>query len=402
MRMAAFAVSSAHLKERTMKNRIAHVEERQFITKEFADALAGKQPHPYLRLHDSVLQAFIDTARGPYADRMIHFWREISLAGIDIGGRGMDECYALVFESVFDLAQAEPEWAAATFAGTDSSNHRFNALKQLNHQLCRPPLTHASLVGAYRRCYAPLREEDRRWQNAAYVATAGEAWFWAAITCVAGIDENHPGWEFRCDLAAASLNGWRDDGWLNLRLIREAPRRAEITPRAELMAHPLLRLARLKYPEGSIEQAVALRFFNARSIAQGFESEEDYFGGDLTLAEWVRDARSWAEQLMRNEPPAYAAMLDEFGKNNVELNLAFYREELGARPEQFDDLDTTFALMRWGKRKRDNKCLSYRAEVLEFVADVVDAALWLGWLFPRKSNATSTKRLRPGASRTSS
>src|ERR1017187_357684 len=82
-------------KMRTMKNRIAHIEERQLITKEFADALAGKQPHPYLRLHDPVLQAFIDTARGPYADRIIHFWREVSLAGIDTCGRGVDECYAL-------------------------------------------------------------------------------------------------------------------------------------------------------------------------------------------------------------------------------------------------------------------------------------------------------------------
>src|SRR5437868_5937125 len=104
-----------------MKNRITHLEQTQFITKEFADALAGKQPHPYLRLHDPIQKALVDTAGGAYLDRMIHFWREISLAGIEVGGRGMDECYALLFESALDLAQAEPDWAAEIFAETDSS-----------------------------------------------------------------------------------------------------------------------------------------------------------------------------------------------------------------------------------------------------------------------------------------
>jgi hypothetical protein len=34
-----------------------------------------------------------------------------------------------------------------------------------------------------------------------------------------------------------------------------------------------------------------LRFLNAQCIRQGFESEEDYFPSDLTLAQWARDAR---------------------------------------------------------------------------------------------------------------
>ena len=38
----------------------------------------------------------------------------------------MDECYALLFESVFDLAEAEPEWAAQIFAETEQSNHNIH------------------------------------------------------------------------------------------------------------------------------------------------------------------------------------------------------------------------------------------------------------------------------------
>jgi hypothetical protein len=36
-----------------MKNNVSRTEERQFITKEFADTIAGKTPPPYLRVHDS-------------------------------------------------------------------------------------------------------------------------------------------------------------------------------------------------------------------------------------------------------------------------------------------------------------------------------------------------------------
>ena len=63
------------------------------------------------------------------------------------------------------------------------------------------------------------------------------------------------------------------------------------------MAHPILRIARLKYCEGSVEQTQVLRFLNAQCIRQGFESEEDYFGSDLTLAQWTRDARQWATNM---------------------------------------------------------------------------------------------------------
>ena len=42
-----------------MENNISRIEERQFITKEFADALAGKTPAPYLRVHDPAQQALV-------------------------------------------------------------------------------------------------------------------------------------------------------------------------------------------------------------------------------------------------------------------------------------------------------------------------------------------------------
>ena len=361
-----------------MNNRIVQLEERQFITREFADALAGKQPHPYLRPHDVVQQELVGKAKGPYLDRMIHFWREVSLAGMRRGGSGMDECYALLFESVFDLAEAETEWAAQIFAETES-NHKFTALKQLNHQLCYP-ISHQGLTDAFRRCYAPLREQDRSYDNGVYVALYGEFWFWAAITCAVGLDEKHPGWSFRCELAKCSANGWGDDR-LHARLIREAPRHATVTPRNQLMVHPILRLARLKYRGDSVEQKQVLRFLNAQCIKQGFESEEDYFGSDLALAQWARDARQWASDILHAEPEICEELFCEAGEKALGQTRAFYHQHLGSDPALLDSLDATAALIKWAKRRRGFEFSQYRAQLWEFVVEIADAALWLGWLF---------------------
>ncbi len=364
-----------------MRNRIAQIEESQFITKEFADALAGKQPHPYLRRHDVVQQEVLDKATGPYRDRMIHFWREVSLAGMRIDGPGMDECFALLFESVFDRAEAEPDWAAQIYAETEQSNHKFTALKQLKHQLCHP-ISHQALVNAFWRCYAPLREQERCYENGAYNALLGQFWFWAAMTCAVGIDEDHPGWAFRRDLAECSANFWGDKR-LHTRLIREAPQRATATPRGQLMAHPILRLARLKYDNGSVEQEMVLKFLNSRCIKEGFSSEEDYFGSDLKLALWFRDARSWAEQILLEDANSCSEMCEAYGFESVEDTRRLFRNELGLQPSEVDDLDAADCLIKWAKRQRGLEFSKYRAQLWEFVVEIVDSALWLGWLYPR-------------------
>jgi hypothetical protein len=141
-------------------------------------------------------------------------------------------------------------------------------------------------------------------------------------------------------------------------------------------------MAQLKYAEGSIEQRLALRFLNQRCIAQGFESESDYFSGELTLALWVRDARIWATALLQNEAETCAAMFHETGAGPLERVRNLFRTEIGPCPEEADDIEATLALMRWAKRQRGFEYSDYRAQLWEFVVEMTDAALWLGWLFP--------------------
>ena len=43
--------------------------------------------------------------------------------------------------------------------------------------------------------------------------------------------------------------------------------------------------------------------------------------------------------------------------------------------------------MRWAKPRCGFEVLRYRAQAWEFAVDIVDAALWLGWLFLQPSDS---------------
>jgi hypothetical protein len=378
-----------------MKNsHVSIIEERQLITKEFADTLAGKTPAPYLRLHDPAQQALValgqydsstlerSTGLRPYLDRMIHFWREVSLAAFPCAGKAMDECYALLFESTFSLAQSEAAWAVECSATQSPEDVHVNALRHLAHQVKAATITHSDLVDAFTHLYAPRREQDATWQNPVNVALAGELWFWAAIYLAAGAHETDGYLSFHKAIAKSAASDWGDSERLHIRLIREAPRRAQTTPRAQLMDHPILRIARLKYREGSVEQREVLRFLNAQCITQGFESEEDYFGSDLTLAQWTREARQWATDMLEAEPEVCQEVFHEAGEKALDRTRKFYLQHLGEHPADLDPLDVTAALMKWANRRRGFQYSQYRAQLWEFDVEIADAALWLGWLFP--------------------
>jgi hypothetical protein len=148
------------------------------------------------------------------------------------------------------------------------------------------------------------------------------------------------------------------------------------------MAHPILRIARLKYHEESVEKRQVLRFLNTQCIKQGFESEEDCFGSELTLAQWIRDARQWATSMQEVEPQLCEELFDEAGDKALDRTRVFYHQHLGLDPAHVDSVDATAALIKWAKQRRGFELSQYRAQLWEFVVEIADAALWLGWLFP--------------------
>jgi len=363
------------------------------ITREYADTLAGKTPAPYFRTHDPIQRRLVDEAAQnhsgrpsdtAYLNRMIHFWREVSLAGLPLGGKAMDECFTLVFQSAFDLAEAESEWAAEVLYDKTPAQW---SLRAANDLWARTPaeLTHDNLRYAITTIYAPLREDDPKWHDEDAVTSLSEVWFWAGLACGAGIDENHRLWRLRVALGESAEKGWHDTR-LHTQVIRSAPLRGVKTPKHQLMEHPLIRYVRVRYPNNPVEQGLMARFFNMRCIEAGFESEEDAFSDPLRLAQWIRDARTWAEQVIQHEPETYAALRLEAGDQPLQGCRDLYQRILD--DVRGDSIDITIGLINWAKRKRGFDVSWYRAQLWEFIVEVVDAALWLGWTYPR-SKATA-------------
>jgi len=80
--------------------------------------------------------------------------------------------------------------------------------------------------------------------------------------------------------------------------------------------------------------------------------------------------------------PKFAAICFTKGENALERTRTFYHEHLGPDPAHIDALDVTVTLMKWANQRRGFQYSQYRAQRWEFVVEIPDAALWLGWLFP--------------------
>jgi len=143
--------------------------------------------------------------------------------------------------------------------------------------------------------------------------------------------------------------------------------------------HPLLRIARSKYSPGSIEESLVLRFMNDPVIAEGIR-EEDHSAKTRWLPTLVRHARCWAEELLERDPETVNAMFKECTEKSIESARALLRQELGPNPADVDDASAE-ALMEWANRGLASS--ENRVGLWQLVVEVVDAALWVGWLFPR-------------------
>ena len=74
-----------------------------------------------------------------------------------------------------------------------------------------------------------------------------------------------------------------------------APRNAVGKTVAELLEHPLVRLAREYYPGKKVELDTALGFFRGQLRALGVKSENECPASELDLADWVAAGmRLWA------------------------------------------------------------------------------------------------------------
>ena len=88
--------------------------------------------------------------------------------------------------------------------------------------------------------------------------------------------------------------------------------------------------------------------------------------------------------MLHGEPKVCEELFHEAGQTALDRTRMFYRQHLGSDPGNVDSLDATAALIKWANQQRGFQYSKYRAQRWEFVVEIADAALWLGWLFPNE------------------
>jgi hypothetical protein len=81
-----------------------------------------------------------------------------------------------------------------------------------------------------------------------------------------------------------------------------------------------------------------------------------------------------------------STLLVEVGTAAIEKCRSFVEEWIGKDNVEKDSIDVTLSLLTWANRTRGFEVSLYRAQVWECIVQVVDAALWIGWLYPRGDN----------------
>lgn len=377
---------------------IATPRPRRWITRELADSITGKKPDPYLRLHDPALASFVrfctdaecaSSLVKPYFERFIHFWREASIFDLPRTGPGQDETLLFLFEAAFDLARSEPEWAAEMLEENQDQDSRC-LLVALHACVLGHQVTHESLLEAFARLNATHREQESRWSQADYVMFVGRIFFLSAVGAAHELENNDPLAGFRRELTALSLNGWGDRRAF-AQILRGAPHTAPKTSRGRLFEHPLLRVIRSFYLEDGLEAEAVMECLGTQCLAFGIESEDDSVVSELTLAAFVRNARSWASHLRREAPKRVAGVFREITLARCRKERAYLRRVLGENPSNVDDIDATRLLLSDEQRTRGHELSRHRGELLEITASVLDSAIWLGWLFPNRQRVCNAE-----------
>jgi hypothetical protein len=120
---------------------------------------------------------------------------------------------------------------------------------------------------------------------------------------------------------------------------------------------------------------------NDRVIAEGIP-EENHSARTRWLANLVRHARCWAEELLDRDPETVNAMFKASAEESIESARVLLRRELGPDPADVDDASAAEALTEWANH-RGLESSENGVGLWQLVVKVVDAALWVGWLFPR-------------------
>ena len=302
--------------------------------------------------------------------------REASLLEIPLDKSWDSEWLALIFESAFGLANADPELA-----------------KRLMNNVASKRGSAEQIVGAFKRSTLlwPAHDFVRRavdnWKSVDYrevadnggwtkwMLVSAESFFWAGIFAATGAQQDSEAVELIEFFDISYPRRWGDSR-LHSSLVRTAPLRGSSE---ELLDHPLLRMAAEKYRNNPLEREIICKFLEELCLKQGNTREGDDLDMDTFACKWVSEALRFGSRLLKNEPTKLAELLQTPTGYAGDRLLAFYERKLAKVEDRTDPLLITRAFLEWQVEERGEVSPRYYGERLETLLNCIDAAVYLPW-----------------------
>ena len=182
--------------------------------------------------------------------------------------------------------------------------------------------------------------------------------------------------EFVWDMPERIGDGIKD---ILSRALVGAPRNAVGKTVAELLEHPLFRLARELYPDKPVELATALGFLRGQLRALGVMSENECPASELDLADWVSSGMHYGRLLKAQHPEVVAEIFDEC--TDLEGTLGTIRAVV-AKAEGTEPWRLVQVLKQWQDDVYGWVEPNCYGDELARVVYFSDFAIWIPWLMP--------------------
>jgi hypothetical protein len=350
----------------------------KFVTREESAAREQNSPLPYFRLEDSLCRRFLKQASNPREFEglklLFPFVRESSVLRAPQEAELLRVWMELAFYAGHDLGRAHPELLEDVVPPDElrDATYRIGMLQKFSEERC---LNHC---GMQRACSgiaaALLKDEPKEQVEAIFLRTIVNtlrAGF--AGGTIARVDPTTS--EFVGDLPPrVGKEIWN----IVERVTIGAPLDAVGRPVAELLEHPLIRLAREKYPAEPLQCDAVLAFLRGRLSELGVTSENECPASELDLLDWIAAAMEYGRRLQVEQPDVVERILEEAPGESVgnctRLVRRVVREAGGTEP-----LQLLGPLKAWQKRVYEWCEPGFYGQELAQIVYFADFAIWIPW-----------------------
>jgi hypothetical protein len=181
--------------------------------------------------------------------------------------------------------------------------------------------------------------------------------------------------EFVWDIPERIGNGIKD---IVGRALVGAPLKAVGKPVAELLEHPLLRLARELYPAQPTECETVLGFLRGRLRALGVKNENECPASELDLLDWIAAAMDYGRRVKADRFEVVQRIFKECGERRLKNSLGIVRQVV-AEAGGTEPVPLLGRLKVWQESVYGGSEPGFYGEELARVAYLADFAVWIPW-----------------------